>query len=175
MQNTANQNIILTGFMGTGKSSVGEALAKRLDRPFVDMDTLIEEREGRSVRQIFEEAGEAYFRQLESALCREIAAWRGCVIATGGGTLVNPKNLAALKGHYIVCLDCEAETLWQRLAAADDRPMLDSADKKTRLLNLLQARQSAYARIPHHVDVTQLSIDEAADEVLRDFIQPNRQ
>jgi len=139
------------------------------------MDTLIEERAGRSVRQIFEEAGEATFRQLESDLCRELANWRGYVIATGGGTLVNPKNLAALTRHHIVCLDCEPETLWQRLAAADDRPMLDSADKKTRLLNLLQARQPAYARIQHHVDTTRLSIDEVVGEILENFTQPNRQ
>jgi len=169
MQNTANQNIILTGFMGTGKSSVGRALAERLDSPFVDMDALIEEREGRSVRQIFEEEGEATFRQLESDLCRELAVWRGYVIATGGGTLVNPQNLAALAGHHLVCLDCEPETLWQRLAAADDRPMLDSGDKKTRLLNLLQARQPAYARIPHHVDVTQLSIAQTVDVILEEI------
>ncbi len=167
MRDMAVQNIILTGFMGTGKSSVGQTLAKRLGRPFVDMDTLIEEREGRSVRQIFEDEGEAYFRQLESDLCREIANWRGYVIAAGGGTLVSPKNLAALAKHQIICLDCEPETLWQRLSAADDRPMLDGADKKTRLLNLLQARQPAYARILRHVDVTNLSIDEAADAVLR--------
>jgi len=167
MRDMAVQNIILTGFMGTGKSSVGKALAERLGRPFVDMDALIEQREGRSVRQIFEEAGEAYFRQLESDLCREIAGWRGYVIATGGGTLVNPNNLAALAGHRIICLDCEPETLWQRLAAADDRPMLDSADKKTRLLNLLQARQPAYARIPHHVDLTTLSIEQAVDAALK--------
>ncbi|HEY83768.1 MAG TPA: shikimate kinase [Chloroflexi bacterium] len=167
MQNTVNQNIILTGFMGTGKSSVGRALAEHLGWLFLDMDALIEKREGRSVRRIFEEAGEATFRQLESDLCRELADWRGYVIATGGGTLVNPKNLATLARHHIVCLDCEPETLWERLAFADDRPMLDSADKKTRLLNLLQARQPAYARIQHHVDATRLSIDEVVDKILR--------
>jgi len=159
--------IILTGFMGTGKSTVGEEVARQLGWPFVDMDALIEAREGRSIRRIFDEAGEAHFRQLEAALCREVAGWRERVVATGGGTLVNPENLSLLASrHLVICLDCHPDVLWARLAAAEDRPMLDAGDRRARLLALLSARQPAYARIPHHVDTTHRSPAEVAEAVL---------
>jgi shikimate kinase len=160
-------NIVLTGFMGTGKSSVGRRLARRLAWPFVDLDTLLEERAGRSIRQIFETEGEAHFRALESDLCRETAAWPHHVIATGGGALVNSANLAYYQGQsLLICLDCEPEVLWQRLARSTNRPLLDSPDRKTRILSLLDQRQAAYARIEHHIDTTHLGVGQVAQAAL---------
>ena len=119
------KNIILTGFMGTGKSTIGRLVAAELDREFVDMDTLIEAREGRSINQIFAEAGEPYFRQLEANLCEELTARPELVIATGGGTLVPPQNLQVMEtGGLVVCLTCHPDTLWQRIGQSEDRPML---------------------------------------------------
>lgn len=160
-------NLVITGFMGTGKTTVGRILAQRLGRPFVDMDALIEKREGRSIEEIFAAEGEAYFRELEAALCRELAPPQGLVIATGGGALVNPVNLALMQsGGLVVCLDGEPEVLWERLATANDRPLLQGPDGRARLEALLQARQAAYARIPHHVDTTHRSPQEVAEEIL---------
>ena len=152
------RNIVITGFMGVGKSTVGQALAQKLNYEFVDMDDLIEERQGRTIREIFETEGETFFRQLESALCRELSGRQGQVIATGGGALVNPENLAIFSArHLVICLDCDPEVLWLRLAAAENRPMLDSDDRKERLFALLAQRQPAYASIEHHIDVTRRS------------------
>lgn len=161
------RNIVLTGFMGTGKSTVGRALATALDWPFVDLDDLLEQREGRPIRAIFETEGEAHFRQLEAALCREAAAWQQHVIATGGGALTFAHNRAAFEAeNLVICLTCEPELLWERLAAATNRPMLDSEDRKTRLLSLLAARQPAYARIQHQVDTGRRSLAEVVAEIL---------
>ncbi len=160
-------NIIITGFMGTGKSTVAPLLANALGWKFVDMDALIEQREGQSIRKIFETAGEAYFRRLETELCRELNGWRERVIATGGGTLVNPQNLAIVSPqNLVICLDCAPDVLWQRLSTATDRPMLDAADARVRLFSLLAERQPAYARISHHIDVTRRSPAETVSAAL---------
>jgi shikimate kinase len=164
------QNLILTGFAGTGKTMIGQEVARRLGFPFVDMDWLIEERQGRTIREMFETEGEPFFRQLEADLCREVATWQGYVIATGGGTLVNPSNLACLSPHNLVlCLDCDAEVLWQRLASASDRPLIGSTDqeeKKAQLLRLLAERQAAYARIERHIDTTVWDMDAIINEIV---------
>lgn len=163
-------NIILTGFMGTGKSTVGRLVAAELGREFVDMDTLIEQREGRPISQIFAQQGEAYFRQLEADLCRELAGQKGLVIATGGGALVPEANLRIMEqSGLVICLDCDPATLWQRIGQSEDRPMLADQDEGrfTRLAALLEQRAPAYRRIPHHLDVTQLTPEAAAERVCR--------
>lgn len=162
------ENLTITGFMGTGKTTVGRLVAARLGRRFVDMDTLIEAREGRPISQIFAESGEAYFRQLEADLCRELAARGGLVIATGGGALVSEANLRALeRSGPVVCLDCEPDELWRRIGASENRPMLAARDEArfARLANLLAQRAPAYARVGHHVDVTRLLPEDAARQI----------
>jgi shikimate kinase len=162
------RNIILTGFMGTGKSMVGQLVAAELNREFADMDTLIEQREGRPIRQIFTESGEAYFRQLEADLCRELAQQKGLVIATGGGTLVPEANLRVMESSgLVICLDCDPAVLWQRIGQSEDRPMLAAQDETrfARLAALLEQRAPAYGRIQHHLDVTHLSLREAAKRI----------
>jgi shikimate kinase len=162
------RNIILTGFMGTGKSTIGRLVAAQLQRDFVDMDTLIEQRQGRPISQIFADEGEPYFRQLEADLCRELAARQGLVIATGGGALVLEQNLAVMERRgLVICLDCEPEALWQRIGHSEDRPMLAERDQDrfARLAALLEQRAPAYGRIEHHLDVTRLSPAEAARQV----------
>lgn len=162
------RNIVLTGFMGTGKSTIGQLLAAELRRPFVDMDTLIEQREGRPIPQIFAQAGEPYFRRLEAGLCRELAGRSGLVIATGGGALVPEQNLRVMEtGGLVICLDCSPEVLWQRIGRSDNRPMLakQDEDRPARLAALLEQRASAYGRIACHLDVTDLSPPEAVRQI----------
>ncbi|MBN1994824.1 MAG: shikimate kinase [Anaerolineae bacterium] len=161
-------NIILTGFMGVGKSTIGRLVAAELGRDFVDMDHLIEEREGRTINQIFADEGEAYFRQLEANLCRELAAQQGLVIATGGGTLVSAENLRVMEqSGLVVCLDCNSAVLWQRIGQSQDRPMLAARDQArfARLAALLEQRSPAYSRIAHHLDVTGFSAKENAQQI----------
>ncbi|GAB4447168.1 MAG: shikimate kinase [Anaerolineae bacterium] len=162
------KNIILTGFMGTGKSTIGRLVAAELGREFTDMDTLIEQREGRPIARIFAENGEPYFRQLEAGLCRELAGREGLVIATGGGALVTEANLRVMESSgLVICLDCDPATLWQRIGQSEDRPMLAELDEGrfTRLAALLEQRAPAYGRIKHHLDVTHLSPEEAAKRI----------
>ncbi len=162
------QNIILTGFMGTGKSTIGRLAAACLGRDFVDMDAVIEARQGRPISRIFAEAGEPYFRQLEAELCRELAAQQGLVIATGGGALVPAENLQVMaRSGLVICLDCDPAVLWQRIGQSDDRPMLAEQDEGrfARLAALLEQRIPAYARIEHHLDVTHLSPEAAAQRI----------
>lgn len=161
-------NLVLTGFMGTGKSTVGPRVARRLGMQFVDMDPLIEERAGMRIAAIFEAQGEAAFRALETALCHELAQQRGMVIATGGGALLNPTNRALLGSTgVIVCLTGDFETIMARVGPATDRPLLDADDRAARARALLEARAAAYAALPHHVDTTGLTPDEVADRVVR--------
>jgi shikimate kinase len=160
------RNIVITGFMGTGKSVIGQNLALKLRYPFVDMDALIEKRQGRTIREIFETDGEAYFRQIEADMCRDLAGrWRS-VISTGGGTFVDSANYAVFAiESLIICLDCEPEALWLRLANARNRPMLDGDDRQARLMALLEARQPAYAQIEHHVDTSNRPVFDVVAEI----------
>ncbi len=161
-------NIVITGFMGVGKSTVGQLVAARLGRAFVDMDALIEQRQNRSISQIFAAEGEPYFRQLEADLCRELAHQPELVIATGGGALVNEANLRQMEaGGVVICLDCQPDELWRRIGHSDNRPLLaqPDADRLARLAALLAQRAPAYARIERHLDVTHLSPDEAAEKI----------
>jgi len=160
-------NVIVTGFMGTGKTAVGREVARRLDRPFVDMDAEIETRAGKPIPRIFAEDGEAAFRQIESALCEELSARRGLVIATGGGALVDPVNRARMmESGTVVCLTCDVDEILRRVSGNPDRPLLDVADPRAEIERLLEARREAYAAIPWQIDTTGLSVEEVAARVI---------
>jgi shikimate kinase/3-dehydroquinate synthase len=161
-------NLVITGFMGTGKTRVGREVARRLGRPFVDMDAEIEARAGKSIAGLFAEEGETAFRCLESALCRELAECQGLVIATGGGTLVDPDNRAAMiASGTTVCLTAPLEEVLQRLGSAElaERPLLDGADSGDAARRLLTTRHAAYAAIPWQVDTTGRPVEQVAAEV----------
>jgi shikimate kinase len=156
-------NVILCGFMATGKSSVGKKLASLLDYDFLDMDKQIEAEEGVSIPQIFSTRGEAAFRELESLMVEKVAARRRCVIATGGGTVVNPRNLEMLKRcGALVTLTADIPTILMRAGSGDDRPMLRAADRVERIQSLLRQRTHAYSQADITVDTSSLTIDEAA-------------
>jgi shikimate kinase len=148
-------NIILCGFMGVGKTTVGRLVAARLGWAFVDTDDVIAARAGKPIPTIFAEEGEAAFRALERDLCVEIASWRRTVVATGGGMVLDPANRAALmRAGLVVCLHAPADELARRLARKTDRPLLAGHDHDlpTRIEELLAARAEAYAALPHQVE-----------------------
>jgi shikimate kinase len=122
------RNLILAGFMGSGKSAVGRLCAERLGMDFLDTDQEIARRAGMPIPEIFERCGEAYFRAQERALVAELSARRGCVVATGGGMVVDDENRAALLASgMVVCLTAAPEVIVQRVggdSAAQQRPML---------------------------------------------------
>jgi 3-dehydroquinate synthase len=161
-------NIVLTGFMGTGKTAVGRQVAQRLGRPFVDMDAVIEQRAGKRIAEIFAALGEPAFRQMEAELCRELADRRGLVISTGGGALVPTANrLALAASSLLVCLTAPPELVLERLAATADRPLLAASDRLERIRSLLAERSAAYATIPHQIDTTGLTVEQVVQEVIR--------
>lgn len=165
----SSQNIVLTGFMGVGKSTVGRILSERLNRRFVDMDAVLVERFGKPIPAIFAEDGEEAFRIAEARLCQELAQEQNLVISTGGGALVNSASREALeRTGTVVCLHAAEQVILERLAAATDRPLLpgEADERRQRVHALLQQRRLAYGAIAYQVDTTALSAEEVADQVL---------
>src|SRR5665648_200711 len=119
------ENIIITGFMGSGKSIVAEELARKLGMEFIDMDQIIEERQGMSISDIFARYGEKYFREQENKLVKELSQKENMVIATGGGTLLSTDNAKILneKGE-IICLYADSKVLYNRVKRKNNRPLL---------------------------------------------------
>lgn len=142
-------NIIVTGFMATGKTTVGRLLAEHLDYNFVDTDDVIVERAGMPVVRIFEAQGEAAFRKMESELARELGSRQGLVISTGGGMLLNPENAAALsRNGQIFCLVATPEEIFDRVSrdTRAKRPLLESDDPMLQLTRLLRQREQCYKK-----------------------------
>lgn len=156
--------LVLTGFMGTGKTSVGRRVAQRLGYEFVDTDEWIEAREGMAVATIFQTQGEVAFRTLEARLCEKLADRSELVIATGGGMLVRAENRLRFKEACVICLDASVESLLARLDGSD-RPLLASGAIGERVTALLKERLPAYAAIEHHIDTTNKTIDQVAGQV----------
>ena len=142
-------NIILTGFMGCGKTTVGKLLARHLHYLFVDTDQLIEERVGISVQQIFQTRGESAFRRLELEIAGELGASEGMVIATGGGLMLNPANVQALEANgSVFCLTAPPVVILQRVSKSVQgvRPLLAAPDPLARIVELIRERKKAYDR-----------------------------
>lgn len=159
-------NIILIGFMGTGKTVTGRLLAERTGMELVDMDSLIELRQGKTIPQIFAESGEAGFRVLERELVKELSKKTGLIISTGGGVVTNPDNLADFKkSGLMVCLTASPETIFRRLETDTTRPLL-SGDKKEQIAALLEKRRPLYDAVSHRIDGDLLGPDERAEAIL---------
>jgi len=163
------QNIILTGFMGTGKSTVGRLLADRLGRRFVDMDTVLAAQFGKPIAAVFAEEGEAVFREAEARLCQTLARDEALVIGTGGGALVAAGNRAALAATgVVVCLTAGEDEIMRRLAATDDRPLLagEEGERRHKVRELLAVRRAAYSAIPYQIDTDGVAPEQVAERVL---------
>lgn len=161
-------NIMLVGFMGTGKSTVGRIVAERLHKTFVDMDHTIEERTGKKISEIFAQEGEAHFRALERALVQELAGQENLVVATGGGVVLNPQNIEDFsKTGHVICLRASHETILRRVLKSSHRPLLEEGDKRQKIIDLMNARQPLYDTIPLSVNTACLSAREVADDVCR--------
>jgi len=160
------RNIVLCGFMATGKSSVGKKLADILGSEFVDLDAAIEAEEGVSIPRIFAERGEPAFRELESRMVERMMSRTGLVISTGGGTVVNPRNLANLKScGIVVALTADIPTILRRAGSGEDRPLLQTEDREKRIRALLFERAPFYAQADITIDTSSLTIEEAARQI----------
>ena len=171
------RNIVLVGFMASGKSVVGEALSLLAGMPLVDADGEIERRAGRAIRQIFREDGEAAFRDLERQVISDLCAGAGRVIAAGGGAFADADNRDVMLGSGLVfCLSARPETILDRLShgtendaeatGADGRPMLAGDDLRDRVESLLAQRAEAYAQAHHTIETDELTPEQAARRIL---------
>lgn len=160
-----NNNIVLAGFMGTGKTTVARQVSIRLGWAFVDTDVEIEHRAGRRIPEIFAQEGEAAFRRLEAEICIHAAAGHKQVISTGGGALLNPAVVEAFSAHsLIICLTCDLDEIIRRVGSEHDRPLF-SADRD-KLAARLASRQEQYDRLPHQIDTTHCTPAQAAEKVI---------
>ncbi|SFI44556.1 shikimate kinase [Selenomonas ruminantium] len=155
------RNVVLIGFMGTGKTSTGKMLAAKLGAAFIDMDQKIEEEAGMSIPDMFARKGEAYFREQERALVKRLAARRNAVISTGGGTVKNPDNVADFKkSGVIVCLSASVDAVLARTNRRGTRPVLDGADQGDRrkaVEQLMAERRELYKQADYTIDTSELS------------------
>lgn len=165
-------NIILVGYRGTGKTTVGRLLAQRLGVPFADNDDRIEELAGKSIAEIFATEGEPGFRDRESAALAELCARSNSVIATGGGAVLREANRKLLKARgFVVWLTAPPETIWQRLqsdpATGARRPNLTTTGGEDEVKALVAAREPLYREVADFVSPTDtLSPDAVADAIL---------
>ncbi len=154
-------NLILTGFMGTGKTTVGALVAAHMGRVFYDMDAVIEQRTGMAISGIFSQESEPYFRAIERGLCYEMALQQNLVIATGGGALVDESNYTVMsKTGVIVCLTAHPATLGERLTQIEGRPLA------VRWQELYIERQPFYDAMPYQVETSGRTPEQVAADVL---------
>ena len=162
------QSIVLIGMMGAGKSSVGRALERRTGLPRFDMDELIEAKAGMCIPDIFAQKGEPWFRDLESAVLAEATLQGPVIIVTGGGVVLRPGNVTALKQMgTVVWLDADAATLLARASRRGNRPLLQTADPPVAMADLLAVRLPLYTQAADiRIDTTRLTHEEVTDVIL---------
>lgn len=162
------KNIILVGFMGSGKSSVGRELARYIGYDFVDTDEMIEKQTGMSIRDLFERNGEPYFRRIEKGIIRGLADIQSSVIATGGGAIVDTDNLESLKKTGImICLKATPDAIMKRTEGNLERPLLVNKDKLGEIKRLLEIREPYYKKADISIDTTKMNIPQIVSEIAR--------
>jgi shikimate kinase len=162
-------NIALIGFMGAGKTAVGRLLAERLGKGLVELDSLIEQKAGKSIPDIFSQDGEAAFRQLEIEVVGEVAGDDNQVIACGGGVVLNQINVDRLKeGAVVVYLTASPEVILQRVSEDSSvRPLLENKNKEKTVREMLAFRKSLYERAADiEIDTSEMDIEAVAEQII---------
>jgi shikimate kinase len=161
-------NIVLIGFMGSGKTSVGRLIAQRLGFQFVDTDAIVVERVGMQVADIFAKHGEPWFREQESAALRSLGILKRAVISTGGGVVLRPENRELLRDlGFVVWLTASEDVIYDRVSRNKKRPLLHTADPRATVHELLEKRRPLYeAAAQLTVDSSSLAHEAAADAVI---------
>ena len=162
-------SIALIGFMGVGKTAVGQALAEKLSRKFVEMDALIEQKAGKPIPEIFQQDGEIAFRELEIEVAKEVSQGKNQVIACGGGVVLNQINIDRLKkGAALVYLTASPEAILKRVSSGgEERPLLKTSDKATVIREMLSFRKPFYERASDiTIDTSKLDIDAVVEQII---------
>ena len=170
-------NIFLVGFMASGKSHVGRQLAKRTGWKLLDADSVIIERAGMSIEEIFKIEGEVFFRSLESEIVSELCSGSRQIVAMGGGAFLNPANREQMLNHgSVVCLRAKPETIFKRLNKSQSndrgrrntpvRPLLGQNDPLEKIESLIRQRSVAYSKAHYQIDTDEFAPDEIAVQIL---------
>ncbi|MEN8774757.1 MAG: shikimate kinase [Akkermansiaceae bacterium] len=162
------KNIILIGFMGTGKSTIGRNLSQTFGYPLIDTDQLIVEQQGRPIAQIFEENGEQAFRDIETKLLQSLHKHTGHIIATGGGIIGRPENRLILRElGYVVWLIARPSEILERTSRNSNRPLLNNDDPEKTIRDLLEVRSPLYRDTAHlGIETDNLSFDEVTTGII---------
>ena len=161
------KNIVLVGFMGTGKTEVSKILAQRLKRPRFCTDDMIEFKAGEKIAKIFELEGEVYFRRLEADVIKAVSKDKNIIIDAGGGVVIDEHNVRHLKEHGVVfCLTARPEVILERTKAYTHRPILNAEDPYAKINELLGTRAEYYKRADYSIDTSDMTPDQVADKVL---------
>jgi shikimate kinase len=169
-------NIVLIGFMGCGKSSVGRRVAGLTGHRFVDTDELVVQAEDRAISEIFADHGEAYFREVEQRVLEETIGVCGIILSTGGGLILREANRIALKKIGIIgWLDAEGDILFERASRSGKRPLLQTENPRETFDKLLESRREIYtSAADFRVDTTHMNHDDAAQHVLDEALRHHR-
>ena len=162
-------NIALIGFMGVGKTAVGQALAEKLGKEFVELDALIEQKVGKSIPEIFQQDGEVAFRELEIEVTKEVSRNKNLVIACGGGLVLNKINIDRLRNQStIVYLTASPRVILKRIAGnGEERPLLKVDNPSSTIQELLRFREPFYQRAADiKIDTSKLGIDAVAEQIM---------
>ena len=161
------KNIYLVGFMGTGKTVVGEILAKKMAKEFIEMDAVIEEKQGLEIVDIFTQQGEAYFRSLEKILLGSLSKREDLIVSCGGGLVCDQANLKLLKETGVVfALTASVSTIYQRTKKHTHRPILNVDNPQEKIKQLLVDRASCYDQAQYSINTDNLSPEEVVDKIL---------
>ena len=162
-------NIALIGFMGVGKTAVGEALAEKLDKKFIELDSLIEQKAGKTIPEIFRQDGEIAFRELEIEVTKEVAKDKNQVIACGGGVVLNKINIDRLRNEStMVYLEASPQVILKRVSGGrTERPLLKASNKALTIQELLRFRKPFYERAADiKIDTSKLAIDSVVEQII---------
>jgi shikimate kinase len=166
-------NIVLVGFMGTGKTSIGKHLAEKLGCEFIETDDIIEQREGASIKEIFEKKGEPYFRDVEKEVVREVSQKRGVVISAGGGAIIDDENFKNLKKNsVIICLEASPEVILKRTKGNTCRPLLNVSNPRKKVEELLGKRKPYYKKADYCINTDGLTIEQVVGKITKIINKP---
>jgi shikimate kinase len=161
----SQDRLFLVGFMGVGKTTVGRALAQKLQYQFIDLDDLIQSATGKTVAEIFAEYGEAYFRKRETEMIQSCKELEKTIVALGGGAYISPENQKIIQGlGQAIWLDCPLDVIISRINFDGSRPL---ARGEGELAELLSRRSSAYAQADYHIRVGDKKVEQVVDAIIR--------
>ncbi|MDD4601015.1 MAG: shikimate kinase [Negativicutes bacterium] len=161
------RNVVLIGFMGTGKSRVGRLLASRLKRPYIDTDKKIEKGCGIPIPEIFQKYGESFFRTKEAAVIARVSRYTHSVISTGGGVVLSPENMSRLRSNSVlITLTASPQTILERTGRRNNRPLINHPDREQLIKKMLSERELLYGASDLTIDTTNYTPHQVVDIIV---------